>query len=119
MLKQFSIFIFIAYLATVSYLSLSIPSSITDIGHWDKAAHALAYLGFSFLCAAIASNRKQFLGLLILCACYGVFIEFLQSKTAYRTASLADEFANLAGLVTGCLILGIIHIKKPISALKK
>lgn len=110
---------FLSYGALVSYLSLSTPSGITDIGSWDKIAHCLAYIGFALFSCLLAQNQKQLFSLLGVCACYGILIEYLQSLTGYRIASFNDELANIAGLSMGFIIARTSHHFFPLAAFKK
>lgn len=119
MWQRIFIVIFIVYIAIVSYLSLSIPTGITDISSWDKLAHGMAYFGFAMFCGIIARHRQQLAKLLFLCAGYGILIEYLQSLTTYRQASFADEIANLTGLLVGTIILHGVHFFIPLACCKK
>lgn len=109
MKKPFFIISLVIYTLIILYLSLSKPNGLTDIGTWDKWAHATAYVGFSLQAGFIANSYKQYLLWIIGFMMFGVLIEGLQSLTSYRDASIADEFANIYGLLTGSII--VIAIK--------
>ncbi len=119
MLRRYLIIVFIIYSVLVSYFCLSIPSGITNIGSWDKIAHALTYAGFGILSCLIAITKKQLFFLMLLCIFYGIAIEYLQSLISYRTASLNDVLANFAGLFIGLMISRLIHYFFPLPFLKK
>lgn len=95
---------FIVYTFIVSYLSLTPIDSELDFTLWDKAAHTIAYLGFSLLSYLVVRGHHQFLILLMTCFLYGVAIELLQGLTSYRMASWLDQVANTVGLLIGYLV---------------
>jgi VanZ family protein len=112
-------FVFILYVILVSYFCLSPPEGINNIGSLDKIAHVLTYIGFAILGCLMAKNRKQLLIIITACAIYGLAIEYLQSLTGYRTASVHDELANIIGLFIGVTIAKIIDHFRPLPAFKK
>ncbi len=92
------------YTGLISYLSLSPMEGPATIHIWDKAAHAIAYIGFAIQCCMIANNNRQLYWLFGLFFVFGITIEFLQGLTGYRFASWEDQFANTVGLITGYII---------------
>ncbi len=66
----------------------------------DKMAHGLTYFVLAAWFAALYPPGNYPMigaGLLVL----GIALEFLQARTGYRYAELADALANLAGIMTG------------------
>jgi len=65
---------------------------------WDKTNHLLAF-SVLFILGRKSYTRVHllFFGLLL----YGGLIEALQSFTSYRSAELADLFADCLGLILG------------------
>jgi len=110
-----SIFIatLIVYTLLVGYLSLIKPSGVADIGAWDKFAHALAYLIFSIQAGIVCSTWRSYTILLAGFIMFGILIEYLQSLTSYRQASVEDIAANVIGLMLGSVIVATAkHFKK-------
>ena len=97
--------IFILYTGLISYLSLSPMDGSPSIHIWDKAAHAIAYIGFAIQSCMIANNNRQLFLLFFLCFVFGITIELLQGLTSYRFASWEDQVANTIGLFIGYFIL--------------
>lgn len=79
------------------------------IKHLDKIVHALIFMGLSVVALRAWSKQlaRIFLGLVLLAA----LTEVLQGLTGWRTASLADFFADFIGiaLICVCHIL-VIHL---------
>lgn len=100
-------------IAVLSLLKIEKQSPI-GISNIDKLGHAIAYcvLTFSWL-MALANNKKQKIIIVIFCFLFGIIIEVLQQTiTTYRTAELADIFANGVGVVIALLIFSIFFKKK-------
>lgn len=95
---------FIIYTCLISYLSLKPLSGPADFQIWDKAAHAIAYIGFAILSSLLARNKKQLISLYSFCFSFGIAIELLQGQTGYRFASWEDHLANTIGLLTGFIL---------------
>jgi hypothetical protein len=81
---------------------------------YDKGLHYLAYLILSFLLwSAINPNKKvnwrkaTIWWVLLVVVLYGVFDELLQGFVAGRSCDATDFVANLAGSLTGLIMLSI------------
>ncbi|MBI2800414.1 MAG: VanZ family protein [Gammaproteobacteria bacterium] len=66
----------------------------------DKLYHAFAYASLMWW-FAVGYRRHQWLTIAIGFAVLGLVIEGLQSLTPDRTASLADELADVCGILLG------------------
>lgn len=112
------IILFCFYLCAVLYLCLMKPD---DIPHpeinllgipIDKAAHFLMFLPYPFLSYMLfhKKDRNIFANLCILIILYvaGVGLaygtEHLQGMTDYRTQDMTDVYADLTGMIAGCII---------------
>ncbi|PIE90479.1 MAG: hypothetical protein CR997_05920 [Acidobacteria bacterium] len=111
-------FILLVLLDTATFLALKEPSGrIQLFPHLDKVLHFLGFtvltvMGFISLSFDWFSRLKRGHYLLhlpnvILWSGYGLGIEFLQSKLAYRQASMGDFAADMAGILLGT---SIVHI---------
>ena len=80
-------------------------AGITDIGTWDKLAHAGAYTVFALLCGLMTRRRRYFWLAIGFCCSFGLAIEYLQSLTGYRSGSWADIIANVGGMALGITLL--------------
>ncbi|HYE44317.1 MAG TPA: hypothetical protein VEA44_00945 [Caulobacter sp.] len=96
--------LFAAACAAVAWLSLSptdtLPQGLT---FWDKAEHALAYLGLALLGALAFPDRlgRLAVGLFI----GGVWVEILQSTMGLgRQGDSYDALANSTGIAAGLLV---------------
>lgn len=97
--------LFFAAATAVLYLSLSTPgNSAPPFPHFDKVGHfgAFAVLG-ALLSKAFPSMKL--IRVVALLALFGALIELLQHFTSYRTASVADFIADIAGAAVGSAII--------------
>ena len=95
--RKLWLFAGLLWLSAIAVLSLAqLPESGTGVN--DKLSHLLAYLFLSSWFSLLTGNRLQLIVLVMLLFAYGLIIEGLQSLTSYRTAELADLFANLSGI---------------------
>ncbi|PID33819.1 MAG: VanZ family protein [Thiotrichales bacterium] len=91
--------------AWVATMKLEFPPSVSVN---DKIIHAVVFFGFALL-MDLATSRKPFWlwkGLPLLL--YGIGIEVLQYFTECRTFSIADIFADLAGILLYYIVKSLI-----------
>ncbi len=90
-------------LACIGLLSLAIVSLIPvpDLGGSDKFGHFFSYALLSAYLSLIVEQRKSLWRILFGLIAYGLFLEFMQSFTGYRSGDLADAVANSLGVITG------------------
>lgn len=93
-------------LACIGLLSLAIVSLIPvpDLGGSDKLGHFFSYALLSAYLSLIVEQRKSLWRILFGLIAYGLFLEFMQSFTGYRSGDLADALANSLGVITGLAI---------------
>jgi len=91
---------------------IPIPRLVRKAGVSDKSLHFLAYLILIFLLwfATRSSNkvdwrRATVWWVLLAAVSYGVFDELLQRCVAGRSCDIMDFSANLAGVLTGLILL--------------
>jgi len=93
-------------LAAVAVLSISparyLPPQAFSL--WDKAQHALAFLGLGLLGLLAYPARPLRLALALLA--FGGAIELVQAATGWRHGEWADLLADAVGLGAG-LVLGL------------
>ena len=100
-----------------------LPSGPSVLGGWDRnisprlqdAGHVPAYaLVFLALAWAQSASRKPGWGRLLLtalaCSALGMLLELVQAFVPGRTCSVADELANIAGVVAGLLMIGVWRV---------
>ena len=91
----FKILFFIAFaISLYLFLAQGVSSGI-DLPNFDKVAHFLVFAGLSLL-FDLGFNKTRFTAL-TLALIYGALVEYLQSTTAYREASIGDLAADMAG----------------------
>lgn len=95
-------FAFVCLLIAVTVLSL-LPIGHPSVAPNDKLNHLLAWGALGFLGGLGWRGRWQLWPLLW---AYSWLIEVLQGVSGYRLFSLADGFANLAGLLLGIVLVG-------------
>ncbi|MDH4242000.1 MAG: VanZ family protein [Phycisphaerae bacterium] len=91
---------------------IPIPSVVRKAGVSDKCLHFIAYLVLVFLLwSAISPDRKvnwrkaAAWWVLLVTVCYGVIDELLQSVVVGRSCDAMDFLADLAGVLTGLILL--------------
>lgn len=93
------------YIVLISYLSLiPEPVRVVGFGHADKIGHFSAYLLMMFWFVQIYSTKDLLDFLAVAFILTGVFIEYLQLLTGFRSFEYADMLANAAGVFTGRLL---------------
>ena len=85
----------------IGYQSLIPSSSQTNIEHFDKLVHCIAYMGLAVLfCVSVSKAWRIRAGLLVIA--YGGALELLQHfMNLGRTGSWLDMLANVVGAVIG------------------
>jgi len=91
--------LFWSVLLAVTVLSLiPVPLVPQAFNFWDKAQHALAFLGLTVL-ACWAYPQLRWSSLLLALLGFGAAIEVAQGFTGWRYAEVADWLADLVGVV--------------------
>ena len=90
-------------LACIGLLSLAVVSlmPVPDIGGSDKFGHFISYAMLSAYLSLLVEQRKSLWRIVFGLIAYGLFLEFMQSLTDYRSGDLADALANSLGAITG------------------
>ena len=103
------------YCALIIYLCLIPISEAPPVKIWDKAAHALAYMGFTSIAVFCTHNTKHFYYYLLAFIFFGIGIEVAQNMTTYRSFSYLDMLANTTGVMIGFVLAWITNkvIKLP------
>lgn len=91
---------------------IPIPPVVRKVGVSDKCLHFIAYLILVFLlwCAISPESKVNWRKaaawwVLLLMFCYGVIDELLQSVVVGRSCDAMDFLADLAGVLTGLILL--------------
>ena len=107
--KLYRLFFYIALIGTL-YLMFNVPSQIAASG-WinDKVAH---FITFFFLTLFLSRGLPKWYGwkALLALSIFGLVIELIQFALPWRSLSLADWIADIAG-VLGYHILHMIREK--------
>ncbi len=90
-----------AYFTLVIYLCLTPLDQAVASLLWDKAAHALAYAGFTAIAVFCTRKLKHFFYYLLSFTVFGILVEVAQGFTAFRSFSYLDMLANTSGVVLG------------------
>lgn len=114
--QKLTILALLLYWPTIFILAhIPIPYLVRKAGVSDKALHYLAYLILFFLLWFAVSPDKKVSWrravawwVFFVVAGYGALDEWLQSYMAGRSASIADFYANLAGMVTGLILFSFL-----------
>jgi len=107
-LKYRDIWLYLGYFwvsITIYVCLMPNPPSPSSFEFGDKLMHMAGYIGLFLWFSQIYDRQYHWypaLGLILL----GVFIEFAQSLTVYRSFEIADMFANTAGVLLGWLLAG-------------
>jgi len=89
----------IVLLAAVLYFTLAPTGGLVVISS-DKAAHFFVFTGLMLWFGGIFRLRRApFVALGLLA--FGILIELLQSRLAYRSAEMADAVFDLGGILLG------------------
>ncbi|WP_299786860.1 VanZ family protein [uncultured Shewanella sp.] len=84
-------------LILISYLVFSRPSYPQLLPHMDKVGHLGSFFCLSYLTHLAFRPRWQYLAITL--AGYALFIELVQSTLPYRSASVGDFIADMAGVM--------------------
>lgn len=101
----------------IGYLSLKrIDYVPIRLSHLDKIYHVVAYFLLAsawLLCfSKTTQNPKTTYFIALACIIYGMVIEVLQGiLTTYRTASVLDVFANMAGVIAALMLFKQVYKK--------
>ena len=86
----------------ISYLVFSQPNYSQPLPHTDKIGHWASFMLLAFLTYK-ALGLRRWVDFLLLCS-YGILIEVVQSFIPYRSGSLDDVVADIAGILTFYLV---------------
>lgn len=99
------LFLWAAMVAVDGWLSLAhverLQRLLPDFLSWDKAEHALMYMGLTLVAGLGAQSTKSWILLALAGEFLGILLEFLQSLTGYRTLDIHDVAANSVGVALG------------------
>lgn len=110
--------LFVAELVLVTWVSL-LPGSMLpgSIQFWDKAQHALEFSGLT-LTGSLAYIRNP-MGLALGLMIYGALIEVSQSGfTTTRCGELNDWYADVVGMLIGCLLAYLLSVLRNLGAVR-
>nr|WP_275974934.1 VanZ family protein [Shewanella gaetbuli] len=89
-------------IVVISYLVFSKPNYPQTFEHMDKVGHVGSFFCLAFLAHYAFKPRWYYLfGQLTV---YAIFIELVQSRLPYRSASLGDIIADLVGILLFFLV---------------
>ncbi|QYJ80523.1 VanZ family protein [Shewanella acanthi] len=91
----FKIALAIAFVS-ISYLVFSRPSYPQNIPNLDKIGHLGSFFCLSYL--TFLAFKPKWYWLASVLTGYAILIELVQSRLPYRSASMADVVADLAGI---------------------
>jgi VanZ family protein len=80
----------------ISYLVFSRPTYTQSIPHLDKVGHLGSFFCLSYLTYLAFKPKWYWLSLSL--AGYAILIELVQSRLPYRSASVGDVIADIAGV---------------------
>jgi len=86
----------IVALMIVSYLVFSKPNYPQIIPHMDKIGHFGSFFCLGYLTQL--AFKPKWPVMVLLFTSYAIFIELVQSRLSYRTASFADFVADMVGI---------------------
>ncbi|MBB1268563.1 VanZ family protein [Shewanella sp. SR44-3] len=96
-----------AAVIVISYLVFSKPNYSQSFAHMDKVGHFGSFFSLAIL-THLAFKPRWFTMVGIL-ACYAILIEVIQSHLPYRSASMGDVAADLAGIAAFFIISWLRH----------
>lgn len=100
----------VAYLTILLIFTFSLipgQNSPPPFPHFDKYVHTLSYFFVTFWWSQLVVKKKHFILVLSFTA-MGIFIEFLQGLTGYRSFDFCDMLANFLGTLIA-FILALKH----------
>lgn len=101
---------FTVTIALITYASLVNVTELPEIATrvWDKLQHASAFLLLSFLLQRSFPDKRPlstaYMAQVVFLISYGALIEYLQSYSPYREASLGDLVADSVGVLCYTLL---------------
>ncbi len=111
--KMLKSIIFISWLISVTaviFLSLKPGFGPSEEYNLDKIVHCGTYAFLTILCFLFTRNKKSLFILCLLLISIGGGVEYLQSFTPTRNASIGDFLANTIGVLIGAACGRIIQI---------
>jgi VanZ family protein len=96
-----------AAVIVISYLVFSKPTYSQSFAHMDKVGHFGSF--FSLAMLTHLAFRPRWFTMVGILACYAILIEVVQSHLPYRSASMGDVAADLAGVAAFFLISWLRH----------
>jgi hypothetical protein len=87
-------------LGVILVMALLPMETIADITYFDKLLHLLAFVFLTIWFLGVVEWRRAGWVMLVMLG-YGVLIELVQSRTAYRMAEPYDVLADGIGIVIG------------------
>lgn len=103
---------FVFYALLVLWASLRTGGGPQPIENFDKIMHFVFYGFFTVIAAGCTNQKKSFIQLAGIIACYGVLMEFFQSFIPTRLMSLADIVANTSGVIIVLLFVLSLRLHK-------
>jgi VanZ family protein len=103
MRNNYTTAIFVSYAVLMAFISLQSTGG-SSIGHYDKAAHLLAYGIFAALAHRMNLSGRYYVFVCIGIVAYSGLLEVAQSFVPGREMSAADLLANASGVLLGALL---------------
>lgn len=103
---------FVFYALLVLWASLRTGGGPQPIENFDKIMHFVFYGFFTVIAAGCTNQKKAFIQLAGMIACYGVLMEFFQSFIPTRLMSLADIVANTSGVIIVLIFVLSLRLHK-------
>ena len=102
-MRKLIIGIYVLYILTIAYLSLTPIEHKVSKGLWDKSSHFIAYL-ILFIIAKKVHTKSKYLTCAIICFIYSFILECIQHFVPNRYFDVLDMLANALGTVLGMII---------------
>ena len=103
---------FVVGLGVVIVLSLTPSSGLPSTGISDKIEHFLAYFALSAVGAVGFQGHRDRLVVIFSLVAFGILMEFGQTLSPGRDASIGDAIANTLGVLCGMTVgsLGVLFL---------
>lgn len=95
---------FLAFVCMLMWTPLISVNHISS--HADKILHYLLYGGVLYVFLNITTVKKA----VVICVVLSIILEWSQQFISYRSMSLWDEVANLAGIATVWILYLVSHL---------